>query len=103
MTGYKGTQPPFDAWLISPPLDIKNAASKSLTFNSQVNGYGSTTTVFEVYVLDSNDPTQATVKAKLNPTLAKAPASGYSGWVESGDIGQRGVRQGTAAGHPCRL
>ena len=86
MTGYKGTQPPFDAWLISPPLDIKNAASKSLTFNSQVNGYGSTTTVFEVYVLDSNDPTQATVKAKLNPTLAKAPASGYSGWVESGDI-----------------
>ena len=86
MTGYKGTQPPYDAWLITPPLDIKNAASKSLTFNSQVNGYGSTTTVFEVYVLDSSDPTQATVKEKLNPTLAKAPASGYSGWVESGDI-----------------
>ena len=86
MTGYKGTQPPFDAWLISPPLDIKNAASQNLTFSTQVNGYGSTTTVFEVYVLDSNDPTQATVKAKLNPILAKAPASGYSSWVESGDI-----------------
>ena len=86
MTGYKGTQPPFDAWLITPPLDIKNAASKSLTFNTQVNGYGSNTTVFEVYVLDSFDPSQATVKAKLNPTLAKAPASGYSSWVESGDI-----------------
>ncbi|MBR4829962.1 MAG: hypothetical protein IKZ92_09205 [Muribaculaceae bacterium] len=86
MTGYKGTQPPFDAWLISPPLDIKNAASQNLTFSTQVNGYGSTTTVFEVYVLDSNDPTQATVKAKLNPVLAKAPASGYSSWVESGDI-----------------
>ena len=86
MTGYKGTQPPFDAWLITPPLDIKSAASKSLTFSTQVNGYGSNTTVFEVYVLDSNDPSQATVKAKLNPALAKAPASGYSSWVESGDI-----------------
>ena len=86
MTGYKGTQPPFDAWLISPALDIKNAASKNLTFSTQVNGYGSTTTIFEVYVLDSKDPTNATVKAKLNPTLAKAPASGYSSWVPSGDL-----------------
>ena len=86
MTGYKGTQPPFDAWLVSPALDIKNAASKNLTFSTQVNGYGSTTTIFEVYVLDSKDPTKATVKAKLNPTLATAPASGYSSWVPSGDL-----------------
>lgn len=86
MTGYKGTQPPFDAWLISPALDIKNAASKNLTFSTQVNGYGSTTTIFEVYVLDSKDPAKATVKAKLNPALAKASASGYSSWVPSGDL-----------------
>lgn len=86
MTGYKGTQPPFDAWLVSPALDIKNAASKSLSFATQVNGYGSTTTIFEVYVLDAKDPEQATVRAKLNPKLATAPNSGYSSWVESGDI-----------------
>ncbi|MBQ9576846.1 MAG: hypothetical protein IJV11_08220 [Muribaculaceae bacterium] len=86
MTGYKGTNPPFDSWLITPPLNIKNAASKNLNFSTQVNGYGSTTTVFEVYVLDSSDPTKATVKAKLNPALATAPASGYSSWVPSGDI-----------------
>ena len=86
MTGYKGTQPPFDAWLISPPLDIKNAKSKNLSFANQVNGYGSTTTIFEVYVLDSNDPSQAKVKAKLNPTIATAPNSGYSSWVPSGDL-----------------
>ena len=86
MTGYKGTQPPFDAWLISPSIDIKNAASKILTFTTQVNGYGSKTTTFEVYVLNSVDPTKATVKAKLNPTLATAPASGYSSWVGSGDL-----------------
>ena len=86
MTGYKGTQPPFDAWLITPALDINKAKSKILTFRTQVNGYGSTTTIFEVYVLNSQDPTEATVKAKLNPTIATAPASGYSNWVESGDI-----------------
>ena len=86
MTGYKGTKPPFDAWLITPPLDIKNAQNKILNFSTQVNGYGSTTTIFEVYVLDSPDPTTATVKEKLNPSLAKAPASGYSNWVASGDL-----------------
>lgn len=86
MTGYKGNNPPFDAWLISPALDINKAAKKILNFRTQVNGYGSTTTKFEVYVLNSLDPSTATVKAKLNPTIAKAPASGYSDWVESGDI-----------------
>ena len=86
MTGFKGTQPPFDAWLISPSLNIKDAASKILTFSTQVNGYGSTTTKFEVYVLNSVDPTKATVKEKLNPALATAPASGYSSWVNSGDL-----------------
>jgi hypothetical protein len=86
MTGFKGTQPPFDAWLISPALDIANATSKILTFRTQVNGYGSTTTKFEVYVLNAKDPTAATVKVQLNPKIATAPASGYSSWVESGDL-----------------
>ena len=86
MTGYKGTKPPFDAWLITPPLDIKNATHKNLNFRTQVNGYGSKTTIFEVYVLDSANPSTATVKAKLNPNLAKAPNSGYSSWAPSGDL-----------------
>jgi len=85
MTGYKGT-PPFDSWLITPALDIKNATSKTLTFRTQVNGYGSSTSVFEVYVLNSLDPSTATVMTKLNPTIATAPASGYSSWAESGTI-----------------
>ena len=51
-----------------------------------MNDYGSTTTKFEVYVLDSNDPVTATVKAKLNPAIATAPNSGYSNWVESGEL-----------------
>ena len=86
MTGYKGTKPPFDAWLITPALDIKNATSKILSFRTQVNGYGSTTSHFEVYVLNSLDPTTASKRVQLNPAIAKAPASGYSDWVESGDL-----------------
>ena len=86
MTGYKGTKPPFDQWLISPALDIANAESKILNFRTQVNGYGSTTTKFEVYVLNSDNPSTASVKEQLNPKIAVAPASGYSDFVGSGDI-----------------
>lgn len=85
MTGYKGTQPPYDAWLISPAIDIEKCASKNLTFQTQVNGYNSTTSVFEAYVLTSNDPATAE-KTKLNATFAIAPESGYSSWADSGNI-----------------
>ena len=88
MTGYKGTNPPFDAWLITPSLDIANAASKILTFRTQVAGYGSTTSKFEVYILNSNNPEDATVKVQLNPAIA-TPTGGspvYSDWKESGDV-----------------
>ena len=85
MTGYKGTNPPFDAWLISPALAISKAENKNLSFRTQVNGYGSTTTIFEVYIMSTNDPNTATL-TKLNPALATAPNSGYSDWKQSGDL-----------------
>ena len=95
MTGYKGTQPPFDNWLITPALNVKDATDKTLSFRTQVNGYGNKTTVFEVYVLSSNDPATAT-KTKLNPVIATAPAGvtqedgstkySYSDWVQSGNL-----------------
>lgn len=84
MTGYKGTAP-FESWLITPAIDIKNAPNKILSFRTQVNGYGSTTTTMKVYLLDSNDPTMAT-KIELPAKFATAPASGYSDWAASGDI-----------------
>lgn len=84
MTGYKGN-PPFDSWLISPALAINKAEHKNLSFRTQVNGYGSTTSRFEVYVMSSLDPATATM-VKLNPTIATAPSSGYSDWVQSGDL-----------------
>ena len=84
MTGYKGTAP-FDQWLVSPAIDMSKVSDKNLTFRTQVNGYGSTTSVFEVYVLTDADPVKGT-KTKLNPTIATAPASGYSDWANSGNV-----------------
>ena len=84
-TGYKGTEPPFDFWLISPAVDLDKAAEKVLTFRTQVNGYNSTTSEFHAFILDSNDPATAT-RTELKPELAVAPGSGYSSWVESGDL-----------------
>lgn len=85
MTGYKGTAP-FDQWLLSAPIDMSKVTDKSLTFDNQVNGYASTTTQMEVYVLDSANPANAKIKDKLTFTAATAPASGYSGWVNSGKV-----------------
>ena len=88
MTGYNGKQPPFDTWYITPALDIQNAAGKGFSFTSETRSYGSTKTVFEVYLLNSLDPATATVKQKLNPILAKAPNStgSWSSWTSSGEL-----------------
>jgi hypothetical protein len=77
---------PIDAWLITPPLDIANAASKAFSFSSEVNKDGHD--FIEVYVLDSADPELATVKVKLNPVLPTHPTNGntYSSWTPSGDL-----------------
>lgn len=93
MTGYKGTAP-FESWLITPAIDIKSAVNRNFSFRTQVNGYGSGTTKFEVYVLNSDDPTTATMH-QLNPTIATAPASGYSDWAQSGDIDLSEFADGT--------
>ena len=88
MTGYNGKQPPFDTWFITPALDIQNAVGKGFSFTSETRSYGSTKTVFEVYLLNSLDPATATVKQKLNPILAKAPNStgSWSSWTSSGEL-----------------
>lgn len=83
MTGYNGTAP-FDQWLVTPPVDMSKVAEKVLSFRTQVNGYGSTTSKFEVYVMTQAD-TKGT-NTKLNPVIATAPESGYSSWAASGNL-----------------
>ena len=86
ITGYKG-KAPFDTWLITPAINVSGLAEKVFNFRAQVNGYGSKTSVFEVYVLTSNNPADPNCQmTKLNVKLPVAPGSGYSEWVNSGNI-----------------
>lgn len=85
MTGYKGTAP-FDSWLITPAIDCSKMADKFASFRSQVNGYGSTTSKLEVYVLSGSSDPETAQLTKLSPSLPTSPASGYSSWVESGNL-----------------
>ena len=85
MSAYKATEVPVEAWFISPALNVKDAEKKTISFKTQVNGFGSTDTEFKVYVLDNVDLAKAT-KTELSVTLAVDPENGYSEWTESGDI-----------------
>jgi len=76
---------PIESWLITPKLNLKDARSKIFNFTSEVNNTGNN--YIELYLLNSNDPTTATVKVKLNPILPAQPTgTNYSAWTSSGDI-----------------
>lgn len=89
MSGFKGTAP-FDQWLLSPAIDMDKVSDKTLTFDTQVNGYGATTTTLKVYIV--TDPANLATATELKATFATAPAAGadgktkYSEWVKSGNI-----------------
>lgn len=89
MSGYNGTAP-FDQWLLSPAIDMDKVSDKTLTFDTQVNGYGATTTTLKVYTV--TDPANLATATELKATFATAPAAGadgktkYSEWVKSGNV-----------------
>lgn len=89
MSGFKGTAP-FDQWLLSPAIDMDKVSDKTLTFDTQVNGYGATTTTLKVYIV--TDPANLVTATELKATFATAPAAGadgktkYSEWVKSGNV-----------------
>lgn len=89
MSGYNGTAP-FDQWLLSPAIDMDKVSDKTLTFDTQVNGYGATTTTLKVYIV--TDQANLATATELKATFATAPAAGadgktkYSEWVKSGNV-----------------
>ena len=84
VTGYSGKQPPYEAWLITPALDITNAGRKELSFLNKVRYYRETDKI-EVYLMSTSDPTTAEL-IKLDPVLATAADGGQSDFVSSGTI-----------------
>ncbi|MDE7389125.1 MAG: choice-of-anchor J domain-containing protein, partial [Muribaculaceae bacterium] len=87
-TGYKGTSTDgYESWLITPALNVKDAASKTIAFETQCAYLGQD--ALKVYALSSADVATAT-RHELNATLPTSPASGYSEWVNSGDLSLEG-------------
>lgn len=85
-TAYKGTDPEsggYDSWLITPPINADKLAEKVMHFRSQAAYSGNCD--LEVFVMTDDDPTTATI-TKLDANIATPPASGYSGFVPSGNL-----------------
>ncbi len=84
ITGYKGTSTDgYESWLITPPLNFDAMAQKVLSFQSQAAYSG--TDKLEVFVMTTADPSTATLSA-LECHIAEPPATGYSGFEDSGEI-----------------
>ena len=80
----------YDLWMITPALNVKDAANKVFSFYSE-GAYWQSTSSLEVYVLNEPKST-ASSKEKLNVTLATStnPGGNFKGWVASGDISLAG-------------
>ena len=77
----------YDWWMISPALNVKDAAKKIFSFYSE-GSYWQASTKLEVYVLNEPKST-ASSKEKLNVKIATSADGDYT-WVASGDISLEG-------------
>ncbi len=76
-------------WAISPRIDFTNATNKVLTFKT-AGAYFNENTVYELYILDSDEPATAT-KVKIEgwrkPLSSDLPSnSQFTAFISSGDI-----------------
>lgn len=86
MTGFRGNQPPFETWLVSPALDIDAAGKKVFSFDSQIAAFGGGTNQLQCFVMTTNDPKTAVTTEVTNQINWASGTSGYSDWTPSGDI-----------------
>lgn len=77
----------YEWWMISPALNVKDAAKKIFSFYSE-GSYWQASTKLEVYVLNEPKST-ASSKEKLDVKIATS-ADGNFKWVASGDISLEG-------------
>lgn len=88
MTGFKGNNPPFETWLVTPALNVGEAAKKVFSFDCQLAAFGGTTTTFQCFVMTTKDPkTSDNVEITSQINWPTPPSGGnYSDWIPTGDI-----------------
>lgn len=80
--GAAGTD--YESWMISAEMDLDKANGSFVKFDTKL-GY-TNGAIFTVYVMDTNDPSTASVMDELTFTRPEDNSSGYSDFVSSGDI-----------------
>jgi hypothetical protein len=86
-SAHNGTAANYELWLISPALDVTNAATKTMSFKT-VGGYFNATSSLEVYLLNSKSAGTAN-GTKLTARIAEStdPLNGsYTDWIFSGEV-----------------
>ncbi len=81
-TAHNAAAGTYETWLITPPMDVTNAANKTLSFKT-AQAYWKESTTFEVFVLKCENG--ATTQTKLSPVLATSTTANYE-FVSSGDV-----------------
>lgn len=90
VSATNGTQfgGPYVNWLITPPVDMDQMETKTLTFRTQ-GAYGHDDSSLEVYALTTNDQAN-TVAVKLDAAICTPNPDGatpvYSDWKGSGKV-----------------
>lgn len=78
----------YELWMISPALNVKDAANKVFSFYSE-GAYWQSTSSLEVYVLNEPKSTASSKELLSNVRIA-TEADGQYKWVASGDISLEG-------------
>lgn len=89
ISNYSGGNIACETWLISPPVDISNAANPIFSFASAYSFNGPTLQVLVSTDYTSGNPTAATW-TPLNPTLS----SGSFAWTSSGILSLSAYKSG---------
>lgn len=90
ITTYKQPTGNYATWLVSPALDVENAANKTVSFDVAYN-YWKDGNKLEVYALTDPDPTKGT-KTLLQVTIptgvvsATGPNYAYEVWYNTGSV-----------------
>jgi hypothetical protein len=81
-TAHNANEGTYETWLITPPLDVDNAASKVVRFKT-AKAFWKESTTFEVFVLKCENG--VTKQTKLNPVLPTSSSADHE-FISSGDI-----------------
>lgn len=78
---------PQEFWLLSPRLDLTNAASKQISFEMSA-GFFNAATEFELYIIDGNTPTATKTKLEgwRKPVAGDIVSGNYTPFISSGNI-----------------